>query len=122
MTAALVLKELMEKHKLAGTLKLFPGVAEELVGAKAFFIRAGLFKDVDLVLGSHVDSELATILRAGGEQQRAGLGAVFLPRPGGALGGRALVGAERARCGRADEHGLELPARAPAACNSARTT
>ena len=59
-TAALVLKGLMEKHKLAGTLKLFPGVAEELVGAKAFFIRAGLFKDVDLVLGSHVDSELAT--------------------------------------------------------------
>ena len=59
-TAAIVLKQLMEKHKIGGTLKLFPGVAEELVGAKAFYIRAGLFKDVDLTLGSHVDSELAT--------------------------------------------------------------
>jgi len=59
-TAALVLKKLMEKNKLPGTIKLFPGVAEELVGAKAFFIRAGLFKDVDVVLGCHVGDELAT--------------------------------------------------------------
>lgn len=59
-TAALTLKALMEKHKLPGTLKLYPGVAEELLATKAFFIRAGLFKDVDVVLGCHVDSELAT--------------------------------------------------------------
>ena len=59
-TAALVLKKLMEKYKLPGTIKLFPGVAEELVGTKAFFVRAGLFKDVDLVLGCHVDSDLST--------------------------------------------------------------
>lgn len=59
-TAAIVLKQLMEKYKISGTLKLFPGVAEELVGAKAFFIRAGLFKDVDIVLGSHVGNEFAT--------------------------------------------------------------
>lgn len=59
-TAALVLKKLMEKHKISGTLRLFPGVAEELLGSKAFFIREGLFKDVDVVLGSHVDSDFAT--------------------------------------------------------------
>src|SRR5262245_27612233 len=59
-TAAIVLKKLMEKHKIAGTIKLFPGVAEELVAAKAFFVRAGLFKDVDIVLGSHVDSDFQT--------------------------------------------------------------
>jgi aminobenzoyl-glutamate utilization protein B len=59
-TAAIVLKKLMEKHKIAGTIKLLPGVAEELVAAKAFFVRAGLFKDVDIVLGSHVDSDFAT--------------------------------------------------------------
>ncbi len=59
-TAALVLKKLMEKNGIAGTLKIFPGVAEELLGAKAFYIRAGLFRDVDLVLGSHVDAEFAT--------------------------------------------------------------
>jgi aminobenzoyl-glutamate utilization protein B len=59
-TAALVLRELMEKYKIAGTLKVFPGVAEELVGTKAFYVRAGLFKDVDIVLGSHVDDSFAT--------------------------------------------------------------
>ena len=65
-TAAIVLKKLMEKYKVPGTIKLLPGVAEELVGAKAFFIRAGLFKDVDLVLGCHVDSDLATSYGQGG--------------------------------------------------------
>ena len=59
-TAALVLKQLMEKHKLTGTIKIFPGVAEELVGAKAFFVRAGLFKDIDIMLGCHVDSDFQT--------------------------------------------------------------
>lgn len=58
-TAAIVLQQLMTQHKLSGTLKIFPGVAEELVGAKAFFIRVGLFKDVDITLGSHVDSDFA---------------------------------------------------------------
>jgi len=59
-TAAIVLKKLMEKHHLSGTLKLFPGVAEELVAAKAFFVRTGFFKEVDAVLGCHVDSDFAT--------------------------------------------------------------
>ncbi len=59
-TAALVLKKLMEKNKIPGTIMLFPGVAEELLGAKAFYIRAGLFRDVNLVLGCHVDHEFAT--------------------------------------------------------------
>src|SRR6266436_1672747 len=36
------------------------GVAEELVATKAFLIRAGLFKDVDVVLGVHVADEFAT--------------------------------------------------------------
>lgn len=58
--AAIVLKELMIKHGLPGKLKIFPGVAEELVATKAFFIRAGLLKDVDIMLGCHVGRELAT--------------------------------------------------------------
>lgn len=58
--AALALKELMEKHRISGTLRLYPGVAEELLAAKAFFVRAGLFKDVDLVLGVHVGNDLVT--------------------------------------------------------------
>ncbi len=59
-TAALVLKDLMTKYRIAGTLKVIPGVAEELVAAKAFYVRAGLFKGVDVVLGCHVNSKLVT--------------------------------------------------------------
>src|SRR5215469_8257158 len=59
-TAALVLKEMMQEHKLPGTLKIFPGVAEELLGTKAFLIRAGLFQGVDVVLGSHVSDDFGT--------------------------------------------------------------
>lgn len=59
-TAALVLKKLIDKYHLSGTIRVIPGIAEELLGAKAFYVRAGIFKDVDLVLGSHVSSEFAT--------------------------------------------------------------
>ena len=59
-TAALVLRDLMQKYKLSGTLKVLPGVAEELLGTKAFYIRAGLFKDADIVLGAHVDDAFGT--------------------------------------------------------------
>ena len=58
--AALVLKKMMQEHGIAGTLRLYPGVAEELLAAKAFFVRAGLFKDVDAVLGAHVSDQLGT--------------------------------------------------------------
>jgi len=59
-TAALAVKRLMERDHLAGTIKLWPGVAEELLGGKAFLVRAGYFKDADVVLFSHVGSNLRT--------------------------------------------------------------
>jgi aminobenzoyl-glutamate utilization protein B len=59
-TSAIVLKQMMEKYKLSGTLRLYPGVAEEQLATKAFFVRAGLFKDVDIMLGTHVSNEFAT--------------------------------------------------------------
>lgn len=59
-TAALAVKRLMERDHLPGTIKLWPGVAEELGGGKAFLIRAGYFKDVDIVLFAHVASNLET--------------------------------------------------------------
>lgn len=65
-TAGLVLKKLMEQHHLSGTLKVFPGIAEELLATKAYYVRAGLFKDVDLVLGVHVGDRFATSYAAGG--------------------------------------------------------
>jgi aminobenzoyl-glutamate utilization protein B len=59
-TAALAVKRVMEREKMPGTLVLWPGVAEELLGAKAYFVRAGVFKDVDAVLYTHVGNTLAT--------------------------------------------------------------
>jgi len=59
-TAALAVKRLMEREKLPGTIVVWPGVAEELVAAKAFYVRDGLFKDVDVVLFSHVASSMGT--------------------------------------------------------------
>jgi aminobenzoyl-glutamate utilization protein B len=57
-TAALALKKLMERDKIPGTIKLWPGVAEEQIGTKAYFVRAGLFNDVDVSFFSHVSSNL----------------------------------------------------------------
>src|SRR3984893_12308200 len=53
-TAALVLKKIMERERIPGTIQIWPGIAEELLGAKAYYVRAGLFKNVDAVLFSHV--------------------------------------------------------------------
>src|SRR6185369_10605674 len=63
-TAALAVKKIMEREKLPGTLKLWPGVAEELVGAKAYLIRAGLFRDVDVSVFARVGNNLG--VRGGG--------------------------------------------------------
>ena len=57
-TAALAVKKLMEKEHLSGTLKIWPGVAEELLGSKEYYVRDGVFKDVDIVLFSHVASNM----------------------------------------------------------------
>src|SRR5580693_8914177 len=57
--AALAVKKVMEREHLQGTLKLWPGVAEELVGTKAHLVKAGVFKDVDIVLFAHVANNLS---------------------------------------------------------------
>src|SRR4051794_26654803 len=56
--AALAVKKIMEREHLPGTLRIWTGTAEELVGSKAYFIRAGLFKDVDVALFTHVGNTL----------------------------------------------------------------
>ncbi len=55
--AAIAVKKIMEREHLKGTLRIWPGVAEELVGTKAYFIRAGMFKDVDVALFTHVAAD-----------------------------------------------------------------
>lgn len=58
-TAMIALKEIMEREKLSGTLVLWPGIAEEQVGAKAIFVREGYFKDVDACIFTHVSDNLS---------------------------------------------------------------
>src|SRR4051812_45496935 len=58
-TAAIALRQIMMKEKIPGTIVVWPGVAEEAMAAKAYFVRAGMFKDVDAVLFTHVASNMS---------------------------------------------------------------
>lgn len=57
-TAALAVKKIMERENIGGTLILWPGIAEELVAAKAWYTRDGLFDNVDICIFTHVGSNL----------------------------------------------------------------
>ena len=59
-TAAIAVKRVMEREKIPGTIMLWPGVAEEQLGTKAYYVREGIFKDADIVLYNHVGSSLST--------------------------------------------------------------
>ena len=65
--AALAVKKVMEREHLQGTIKLWPGIAEEQLGTKAFYVRAGLFKEVDVVLFAHVGDNLRVIAGPGNQ-------------------------------------------------------
>ena len=58
--AALAAKEVMIKHGIKGRLMLWPGVAEELLATKAYYVRAGLFKNVDASIFTHVSNDFGT--------------------------------------------------------------
>ncbi len=64
--AAIEVKKLMEREHMSGTLRIWPGVAEELVGTKAYYVRAGVFKDVDIALFTHVGNNLSVSYGEGG--------------------------------------------------------
>ncbi len=55
--AAIAMKEMMQKEKIPGTIMIWPGVAEELVGTKAWYIRDGYFKNVDACIFTHVSGD-----------------------------------------------------------------
>ena len=57
-TAAIAVKKIMEREKMPGTIHLWPGVAEELMAGKMYFVRAGVFKDVDAVLFAHISNDM----------------------------------------------------------------
>lgn len=56
--SAIEVKKIMEREKLPGTLIIWPGVAEEVVGSKAWYIRDGYFKNVDACLFTHVGNNM----------------------------------------------------------------
>lgn len=57
-TAALAVKQIMEREKIGGTLLVWPGIAEELLGAKAWYVRDGLFDAIDMCIFTHVSDNL----------------------------------------------------------------
>ncbi len=59
-TAAIAVKRVMERHRLPGTIKVIPGVAEELVASRTYMVNAGLFTDMDVMLSTHVGNSMAT--------------------------------------------------------------
>ncbi len=63
---AITIKKIMEREKISGTLMLWPGIAEELLATKAYYIRAGIFKDVDACIFTHVASNLGVGYGDGG--------------------------------------------------------
>ena len=60
----------MEREKMSGTLIVWPGVAEELVGTKAFYTRDGYFDDVDISIFTHVSNNMSV---AWGQARGTGL-------------------------------------------------
>jgi aminobenzoyl-glutamate utilization protein B len=93
-TAALALKKIMERERIPGTLVLWPGVAEELLGAKAWFVRDGLFDDVDAVIFTHVGSNLGV---SWGQAGGTGWSRWSSPSPASRRTARGARGAAAAR-------------------------
>lgn len=58
--AAIAAKNVMQAHKIPGRLMIWPGVAEELLGTKAFYVRDGVFAGVDACIFAHVADKFAT--------------------------------------------------------------
>ena len=59
-TAALATKAVMEKNHIKGRLMVWPGIAEELLSGKAFYVRDGVFNGVDACIFAHVGPFLGT--------------------------------------------------------------
>jgi aminobenzoyl-glutamate utilization protein B len=58
--AAIATKRVMERHGLPGTIKVIPGVAEELVASRTYMVMDGLFEGMDAMLSTHISSGFGT--------------------------------------------------------------
>ena len=59
-TAAMAVKRVMQKYGIPGTLRVYPGVAEELLASRTYMVNAGLFRDLDVMLSTHIASDFGT--------------------------------------------------------------
>ena len=64
--AALAVKDIMEEQDIPGTLMIWPGIAEELLATKAFFVREGMFDGFDACIFTHVSNGFGTSYGKGG--------------------------------------------------------
>ena len=58
--AAIATKRVLERHGLPGEIRVIPGVAEELVASRVYMVNAGLFRDLDAMLSTHVGNDMRT--------------------------------------------------------------
>jgi len=58
--AAIATKRVMERHRIPGTIRVIPGVAEELLASRTFMVMAGMFEGMDAMLSTHVGNNLVT--------------------------------------------------------------
>ena len=59
MTAAFSVQKIMRENNINGTLVIWPGVAEEQIGSKAWFVRDGYFDDIDMCIFTHVSTNMS---------------------------------------------------------------
>ena len=60
LVAAIATKRVMQKYNIPGEIRVIPGVAEELVASRTYMVNAGMFRDMDAMLSTHVSSDFST--------------------------------------------------------------
>lgn len=60
-TAALAVQKLMQKYRIPGTLRVYPGIAEELIGSRTYMLNAGMLRELDAMLSAHIANQFSTL-------------------------------------------------------------
>lgn len=84
--AAIAAKDVMVKHGIKGRLMIWPGIAEELLATKAYYVKAGLFNGVDACIFTHVASGFGTGYGDGGNNGMVSVEYMFKGRTSHAAG------------------------------------
>ena len=59
-TAAIAVKQIMQRHGIHGTIRVYPGVAEELLASRTYMVNSGLFRELDVMLSTHIGNDFGT--------------------------------------------------------------